>query len=362
MSKRPSLGPDTVVRKSRLAAKGEAVPALVHGQHSHRDHPDAGSPSEAPVVKTPPSAPPSPEPEIRPVQVFEASAETPLESGSEAKPELRSAEPKPEPAVAIEVAPAPPALQSVVDGLLAALADRDRQLDQFRTELLRVEQERLREQAAASQDRDHGMAKLGERDRQLEELRTELSRVEQERQAERASASRDRDQTVANLAAADATIDELRNRVSDLRGSLEQSRAELARLVEQHAAERQALLAAANRPVPTAVPVVTPPPPLAVKLEPSNPPPPSATASTAAPVGVLQSARRWLFGDEEATPPTPSPVNQKSVTSQNKPSAYQPRAAVPQAPGPGPASARPSVIKPLGPPTAPKVLNRRPVN
>ena len=74
MSKRPSLGPEAVVRKSRLATKGEAVPAMVHGRHGHEDHPAIPSaPVVVPVVA--PAAVPVADP---PEAVAEVEAAPPL--------------------------------------------------------------------------------------------------------------------------------------------------------------------------------------------------------------------------------------------------------------------------------------------
>lgn len=290
MSKRPSLGPETVVRKSRLAAKGEAVPALVHGQHSHNDHPDAGT--------------------VAPV--------------------------------AAPVAPAPESVaQPAVDGLLATLAERDRQLEGARADIARLERDHAEERAAAARERG-----------QLEQIRADFQRVERDRAEERAAATQDHDQMVANLAAADATIDELRNRLGDLREQLERSRVEVNRLIEHHATERHILLENHKAECERLMAVA------------ARPPAPTPTQALPAPTpalgGALQSAKRWLFGDEPVAK-NPTPVNTRSVTAQQKPSGYQPRAAAVQSPGPGPGPAKPSVVKPVVPPTAPKVLNRRPV-
>ena len=310
MSKRPSLGPEAVVRKSRLATKGEAVPAMVHGRHGHEDHPAIPS---APVV----------------VPVV-APAAVPVADPPEAVAEVEAAPPLPP--VTVEEAPAPvsasvlvstPAsepvvAQSVVDGLLASLAEKDRL--------------------------------LAEKDRLSDQLRADLLRLEQERLQERAAAAREQEQAAGNLAAADATVDELRNRVGDLKTQLDAARAEVSRLIEHHGAERQRLLehhkaeserllaaAAATRQAAAASPVV------------------------AALDSGLQSAKRWLFGDEAQ--PQPQPARPSTTVNQRPaPGGQQRPAAQPQKPTAGaPAAAKPSVVKPVGPPTAPKILNRRPV-
>ena len=304
MSKRPSLGPEAVVRKSRLATKGEAVPAMVHGRHGHEDHPAIPpAPVVAPVVAAPVvEAAPAPAPVAAPVAEVAA------------------------------VAPAPQTVpQSVVDGLLASLAEKDRLLGE--KDKLLAEKDRL----------------LGEKDRAGEQLRADLLRLEQERLQERAAAAREQEQAAGNLSAADATVDELRNRVGDLRAQLEASRAEVSRLIEHHGAERQRLLehhkAESERLLATAA---------AVHRQPAPPP---ASPVVAALDSGLQSAKRWLFGDEPQQPARPaSAVNQKPAPGQQRP------AAAPQKPpGSTPAAAKPSVVKPVGPPTAPKILNRRPV-
>ena len=318
MSKRPSLGPESVVRKSRLATKGEAVPALVHGRHGHEDQTAIPPvPVVAPVLAPAPAPAPAPVPEV-------------------------------------VAAPAPvlvpePAAQPAVDGLLAALSERDRLLaekdrlnEQLRADLLRLEQERLQEQTAALSERDRLLA---EKDRLNEQLRADLLRLEQERLQERAAATREQEQAAGNLGAADATIDELRNRVGDLRTQLEASRAEVSRLIEHHASERQRLLehhrAESERLLATAA---------AVRQQPASP-------VAAALDSSLQSAKRWLFGDE-AQQPAPRPASQVN----QKPAAPQPRpAGLPQKPPQAAAPPKPSVVKPVGPPTAPKILNRRPV-
>ena len=210
MSKRPSLGPETVVRKSRLATKGEAVPALIHGRHGHEDRPEGPPvPVVAPLVAAPPVvvAAPPPVVEAAPVLVAEAAPAPVLAPAPpvEAVPEVVPVPPAPPPAVAVAPPPAPQSVpQSVVDGLLASVAEKDRL--------------------------------IAERDRLNEQLRADLLRIEQERLQERAAAAREQEQAAGNLVAADATIDELRNRVGDLRAQLDASRAEVSRLFEHHAA------------------------------------------------------------------------------------------------------------------------------
>ena len=306
MSKRPSLGPETVVRKSRLATKGEAVPAMIHGRHGHEEHPAIPAvPVVAPVAA--PAPVPAPEPAPAPAPVVEAVA-APVSAVAPAPA------PAPEPA-------APSVPQAMVDGLLASLAEKDRLL--------------------AEKDRS-----LAEKDRVNEQLRADLLRLEQERLQERAAANREQEQAAGNLSAADATIDELRNRVGDLRTQLEASRAEVSRLIEHHATERLRLhehhKAESERLMATAAAVA--------RQQPSSP-------VAAALDSGLQSAKRWLFGDEPQQPVRPpSAVNQKVAPSQQRP------AAPPQKPPGPPAAAKPSVVKPVGPPTAPKILNRRPVS
>ncbi len=295
MSKRPSLGPEAVVRKSRLATKGEAVPALVHGRHGHEDQPAIPSP---PVVAPVPVAAPVPVPEVVPEVVAEVVA-------APAPAPVAVAAPAPEPVV-VQGVP-----QAAVDGLLASLADKERL--------------------------------VAEKDRINEQLRADLLRLEQERLQERAAAAREQEQAAGNLAAADATIDELRNRVGDLRAQLEASRAEVSRLIDHHATERLRLhehhKAESERLLATAAAARPPASPVAAALDSS-----------------LQSAKRWLFGDEPQQPARPpSAVNQKPAPGQQRP------AAAPQKPPGAPVAAKPSVVKPVGPPTAPKILNRRPV-
>jgi hypothetical protein len=156
-------------------------------------------------------------------------------------------------------------------------------------------------------------------------LRSEVLRLERERLQERAAAAREFDQVSGNLSAADATIDELRNRVGDLRSQLEVARAEVLRLIEQHSAERQRLLdyhrGESERLLQVAV---------VGKGSPAG--------------GVMAAVRRWLFGHSPAVKP--------STLSHQKPVPAKPVAA----------AARPTVAKPVGPPTAPKVLNRRSVS
>jgi hypothetical protein len=157
----------------------------------------------------------------------------------------------------------------------------------------------------------------------------------------------------------------LRNRVGDLREQLDHSRAEATRLIDQYSAERQRLIdhhkAEVDRLIATSK--------AAAHVPAAPPPPPAPAIGTAADGGVLQSARRWLFGDEADTKP-PSQVNQRSVLAQKATPPYQARPTAPptpaQAPAPAPAqapaAAKASVVKPVGPPTAPKILNRRPVS
>jgi len=389
MSKRPSIGPETVVRKSRLAAKGEAVPAS--------DHHHLGPPLEPQAtVAAPPEVPPIPE---------KAAASLPTEIG-----------------VVTEAS-----IQPRIDELLAELSERDRRLEvvhsallwseqeraaavldgdrsraelaaanasvealreqiveinpgHLRSEVLRLEQERaaavldgdrlraalaaanasvesLREQiveinpghlrsevlrleeerAAAVLDGDGLRAALAAANASVEalreqigeinpgHLRSEVLRLERERLQERAAAAREFDQVSGNLSAADATIDELRNRVGDLRSQLEVARAEVLRLIEQHSAERQRLLdyhrGESERLLQVAV---------VGKGSPAG--------------GVMAAVRRWLFGHSPAVKP--------STLSHQKPVPAKPVAA----------AARPTVAKPVGPPTAPKVLNRRSVS
>ena len=318
MSKRPSLGPETVVRKSRLATKGEAVPALIHGRHGHEDRPESPPvPVVAPLVAAP--VPPA---ASAPISVAEAAPAPVVEAAlspvvAPAPPPVVAfvpeAAPVPPPAAAVAPPPAPPSLpQSVVDGLLASVAEKDRL--------------------------------IAERDRLNEQLRGDLLRIEQERLQERAAAAREQEQAAGNLVAADATIDELRNRVGDLRTQLDASRAEVSRLIEHHAAERQRLhehhKAESERLMATAAAVARQQPasPVAAVLD-----------------SGLQSAKRWLFGDEPQAARPPSSVNQKPAVPQQRP------VAAPQKPPGVPAAAKPTVVKPVGPPTAPKILNRRPV-
>ena len=216
------------------------------------------------------------------------------------------------PVVSAPVPPVQSVHQPVVDGLLASLAEKDRL--------------------------------IAEKDRLNEQLRASLLRVEQERLQERAVAAREQEQTAGNLVAADATVDELRNRVGDLRAQLEASRAEVSRLIEHHGAERQRLHEHHKAECERLVATVS-----------------AARQQLASPVAAaldssLQSAKRWLFGDEPQQAP-----RQPSAISQRLGSAQQRSTAAAQKQAPPPAPAKPSVVKPLGPPTAPKILNRRPV-
>jgi hypothetical protein len=236
---------------------------------------------------------------------------------------------------------------ATADAALEALRGRigDRDPAELRADLLRIEQERLQERAAAAREHDLLAASLAAANSALEELhgrigdrapaelRADLLRFEQERLQERAAAARGHDQLVGNLAAADATIDELRNRVGDLRSQLDLARAEVSRLIEQHAIERQRLLDHQKGEIERLLQATA-----AVKGSPN--------------VGVLGAVRRWLFGDGVAAGPA-SPVNHKATP--------KPASSVPRPTGAAP-PVKPTVARPVGPPTAPKVLNRRPVS
>ncbi len=325
MSKRPSLGPETVVRKSRLAAKGQAVPALVHGRHGHEDQPAI---PPVPVVAPVQEAVSVPAPVPVPVSVVEAVAEAPAPAVEVI------AVPAPVPAPVAASAPVPEVVaHPAVEALAAALADKER----LATAL--AEKDRLiadKDNLIADKDR-----LSAERDRQNEQLRADLLRLEHERLQERATANREQEQLSGQLVAADATVDELRNRVGDLRAQLDASRAEVSRLIEHHAAERQRLFehhkAESERLLASATAVRQATSPVTTVLDSS-----------------LQSAKRWLFGDEPQAKPA-TQVNQKAALAQQRPTAQ------PQKPSAAPAQAKPTVVKPVGPPTAPKILNRRPV-
>ncbi len=325
MSKRPSLGPETVVRKSRLAAKGEAVPALVSAHPGREDQPAAFA-SEFPVALTPllPVQEAAPEPPALPVaapevvespeQVVEAIAAPVVVAGPVSSPE--------------------PVVHPAVEALAAALAERER------LAAVVVEKDRLiadKDNLIAEKDR-----LSAEKDRLCEQVRADLLRLEHERLQERAAATRELEQMSGQLVAADATVDELRNRVGDMRVQLDASRAEVSRLIEHHAAERQRLFehhkAESERLLASAAAVRQASSPVATVLDSS-----------------LQSAKRWLFGDEPQNSKPPSQVNQKATQAQQRPTAQ------PQKPSSAPGQAKPSVVKPVGPPTAPKILNRRPV-
>jgi hypothetical protein len=132
MSKRPSIGPETVVRKSRLAAKGEAVPAS--------DHHHLGPPLEPQAtVAAPPEVPPIPE---------KAAASLPTEIG-----------------VVTEAS-----IQPRIDELLAELSERDRRLEVVHSALLWSEQER----AAAVLDGDRSRAELAAANASVEALREQI--------------------------------------------------------------------------------------------------------------------------------------------------------------------------------------------
>jgi len=436
MSKRPSIGPETVVRKSRLAAKGEAVPAS--------DHHHLGPPLEPQAtVAAPPEVPPIPEKAAASLPteigvVTEASIQPRIDEllaelserdrrlevvhsallwseqeraaavldGDRSRAELAAANASVEALREQIVEINPGHLRSevlrleqeraaaVLDGdrLRAALAAANASVESLReqiveinpghlrSEVLRLEEERaaavldgdrlraalaaanasieaLREQiaeinpghlrsevlrleeerAAAVLDGDGLRAALAAANASVEalreqigeinpgHLRSEVLRLERERLQERAAAAREFDQVSGNLSAADATIDELRNRVGDLRSQLEVARAEVLRLIEQHSAERQRLLdyhrGESERLLQVAV---------VGKGSPAG--------------GVMAAVRRWLFGHSPAVKP--------STLSHQKPVPAKPVAA----------AARPTVAKPVGPPTAPKVLNRRSVS
>ncbi len=315
MSKRPSIGLDAVVRKSRLAAKGEAVPASDH----HPDPLERLEPAAAAVVAV--SVP------VTSAAPAVAAFAPVVEEGGESKP------------VGDETLPS-------VEGLLAALAERDRRLEAAHVELARVEQERVQEQAAAVREKDQLTAaltaanitigELRERigDQSAEHLRAELLRLEQEIARERAVAERNHDQGGANLAAADATIDELRNRVGDLREQVDVARAEVSRLIGHHAVERQALLDHHKEECERLL--------RAAGVGGAGVSVRSGNDSG----GVPGQIRRWLFGE--------------SGESQKGQANPRPQ-TVPPRPGAG-APAKPTVAKPVGPPTAPKIVNRRPVS
>ena len=389
MSKRPSIGPETVVRKSRLAAKGEAVPAS--------DHHHLGPPLEPQAtVAAPPEVPPIPEKAAASLPteigvVTEASIQPRIDEllaelserdrrlevvhsallwseqeraaavldGDRSRAELAAANASVEALREQIVEINPGHLRSevlrleqeraaaVLDGdrLRAALAAANASVESLReqiveinpghlrSEVLRLEQER----AAAVLDGDRLRAALAAANASVEalreqigeinpgHLRSEVLRLERERLQERAAAAREFDQVSGNLSAADATIDELRNRVGDLRSQLEVARAEVLRLIEQHSAERQRLLdyhrGESERLLQVAV---------VGKGSPAG--------------GVMAAVRRWLFGHSPAVKP--------STLSHQKPVPAKPVAA----------AARPTVAKPVGPPTAPKVLNRRSVS
>ena len=315
MSKRPSIGLDAVVRKSRLATKGEAVPASDH----HPDPLERSEPAAAAVIAV--SVPVT---SVAPTITAFAPA---IEEGDEPKPVGNEA-------------------PLSVEAVLAALAERDRQLAIAHAALARVEQERIQEQAAAAREKDQltvaltaaniTIGELRERigDQSTEHLRAELLRLEQESARQRAVAERDQDQWVANLAAADATIDELRNRVGDLREQVDVARAEVSRLIGHHAAERQALLDHHKEECERLL--------RAAGVGRVG----VSARSGSDPGGVSGRIRRWLFGE--------------SGESQKGPANPRPQ-SVPPRPGAG-APAKPTVAKPVGPPTAPKIVNRRPVS
>ncbi len=212
MSKRPSIGLNAVVRKSRLAAKGEAAPARDH-HHGSMDQP------EQPVVVTP-------------------AAELPVSVIAEVVVPVAT------PVATVAEAPPSPA----VENLLAALAGRDEQLALVRADLARVVQERDLERAGAAEALAQQAATLaattaaldGLRERlgdsSPEQLRADLARVVQERDLERAGAAEALAQQTATLAATTAALDGLRERLGD--SSPEQLRADLARVVQERDQER----------------------------------------------------------------------------------------------------------------------------
>ena len=389
MSKRPSIGPETVVRKSRLAAKGEAVPAS--------DHHHLGPPLEPQAtVAAPPEVPPIPEKAAASLPteigvVTEASIQPRIDEllaelserdrrlevvhsallwseqeraaavldGDRSRAELAAANASVEALREQIVEINPGHLRSevlrleeeraaaVLDGdrLRAALAAANASVESLREQIVEINPGHLRsevlrleeERAAAVLDGDRLRAALAAANASVEalreqigeinpgHLRSEVLRLERERLQERAAAAREFDQVSGNLSAADATIDELRNRVGDLRSQLEVARAEVLRLIEQHSAERQRLLdyhrGESERLLQVAV---------VGKGSPAG--------------GVMAAVRRWLFGHSPAVKP--------STLSHQKPVPAKPVAA----------AARPTVAKPVGPPTAPKVLNRRSVS
>jgi hypothetical protein len=128
MTKRPALGPETVVRKSRLATKGEAIPALVLERLSPL------SSTTDPVAGGPP-------PESHPAQPPQAAA-------------------------------LPPGL---VENLMTTLAERDRQLEQTRAEAERAAEHWSRERSEMMGERDRLATELAAADATVDELRNRIN-------------------------------------------------------------------------------------------------------------------------------------------------------------------------------------------
>jgi len=232
MTKRPSLGPETVVRKSRLATKGEAVPALVLERLSPL------APGNDPTVM--------------------GTGDGPGQAAFAAAPA--------ETAVAAGVSP------GLADSLMAALAERDRQI-----EALRAENERAAEHWS----------------RERSELMSE------------------RDRLATELAASDATVDELRNRVADLRTELERSRKDMTLVMQQQAIERQQLLAHHRQELERLMVMLGRTADEAAAA--------SETVQNSEP-GMMPKARRWLFGGDAPKPdpkdllPSPKILNRRPVS------------------------------------------------
>lgn len=132
MTKRPSLSPETVVRKSRLATKGEAVPALVLERLS-------------PLTSTS-------EPTVQ-----AAVAETVVE------------------ALPTPVAAAPQISPAVVENLMVTLAERDRQIEALRAETERAAEHWSRERSQLMSERDRLANDLAAADATVDELRNRVS-------------------------------------------------------------------------------------------------------------------------------------------------------------------------------------------
>lgn len=147
MSKRPSIGPDTVVRRSRLAVKGEAVPATE-------------IPNESPSAAS----------------VAEPSSAQPVSAPVHAAP-----------AVAAPVAAPPPALPAgLAEELLGRLSERDHQIEHLRAELRQVEHKANRDKTEGLRERDRMAAELAAADATIDELRNRVA--EQRRQLDHGQA------------------------------------------------------------------------------------------------------------------------------------------------------------------------------